>query len=416
MTIVLFEDERTWQLAPLAMARPAFDLLCGGMRLVHLVRQIDPKYRCLVRQHLRDLVDADFARAPRSSLPADKPTLFVNARLVPTAAVTGHLQALIAAGHTGKVVVDGQTAVAVTQTRTAEDLSQPDKLAAWLDSQSLAALKVELALFAYPHDLVARHLQITSDNLQHLVAGGEYRQDQDGVFLAGDARIGPYVVTDTQAGPIVLEPGVTIGSHCYLRGPIHLGEETVVVEQSSIKGPLAAGRQTKLGGEITASIIDSYSNTAHHGFLGHSCLGSWVNFGAGTTNSNLKNTYGEIHVEYEGHKVATGMQFLGCMVGDYAKTAINTAIFTGKTLGVASMLYGTVTANVPAFVNYAGGLGRATEVSVEAALKMQARMFSRRGRTARGCDAHVLQAVYQQTGDARRRWDPELDMGPPVFR
>ena len=91
----------------------------------------------------------------------------------------------------------------------------------------------------------------------------------------------------------------------------------------------------------------------HHGYLGHSYLGSWVNFGAGTSNSDLKNTYGPVNMEYRGRKIGTGMQFVGCFVGDYVKTAINTSIFTGKTIGVCSMVYGFVTANVPAFCNYA---------------------------------------------------------------
>jgi glucose-1-phosphate thymidylyltransferase len=413
--MVLFEDEPTAGLAPLALTRPAFDVLCGGQRLVDLVRQLDPKYRCVVRKHLRDVADADFARAPRGRLSGDQPTLFVNARLVPAAAVAGQLQALLTAGRSGKVLVGDQTAIAVTQTRIADDVSQPQKLASWLEAQSLETLDAEVSLFAFPHDVVAEHLKITRDNLEQLIASGSYRQQQEGVFLGTDARIGPHVVTDTQAGPIVLEQGVAVGSHCYLRGPIHLGHDTTVVEQSSIKGPVSAGRHTKLGGEITASIVDSYANKGHHGFLGHSYLGSWVNFGAGTTNSNLKNTYGEIQVDYQGHKLATGMQFLGCMVGDYSKTAINTSIYTGKTVGVASMLYGTVTPNVPSFVNYAGGLGPSTELSPNVAVKMQARMFARRGRTARDCDANVLQAVYQLTSDERRRWDPELDQGPPVF-
>jgi glucose-1-phosphate thymidylyltransferase len=294
-------------------------------------------------------------------------------------------------------------------------VSQPETLADWLDAQPLESLEAEASLFARPHEVVAQHLQITGDNLQHLIAGGEYRQDQDGVFLGRDVRIGPYVVMDTQAGPIVLDHGVVVASHGYLRGPIYLGQDAVVVEHSSIKGPVAAGRQTKLAGEITASIIDSDSNKAHHGFLGHSYLGSWVNLGAGTTTSNLKNTYGEINVDYRGRKVATGMQFLGCMVGDYAKTAINTSIFSGKRVGVASMLYGTVTGNVPSFVNHVRVLGQSSEVSPDAAVTMQDRMFSRRGRKVRDCDAQLLQAVYRLTCDERRRWDPELDQGPPVF-
>ena len=114
-----------------------------------------------------------------------------------------------------------------------------------------------------------------------------------------------------------------------------------------------------------ASIVEPYTNKQHHGFLGHSYLGSWINLGAGTCNSDLKNTYGTVNMEYHGRKVATGMQFIGCIMGDYAKTAINTGIFTGKTVGTCSMLYGFVTTNVPSFVNYARSFGQVTELPVE---------------------------------------------------
>ena len=109
---------------------------------------------------------------------------------------------------------------------------------------------------------------------------------------------------------------------------------------------------------MEAAVVEPYSNKQHHGFLGHSYLGSWINLGAGTCNSDLKNTYGTVNMEYPGGKAATGMQFLGCVMGDYSKTAINTGIFTGKVIGVCSMMYGFVTSNVPSYVNYARLFGQ----------------------------------------------------------
>src|SRR5262249_41021277 len=139
----------------------------------------------------------------------------------------------------------------------------------------------------------------------------------------------------------------------YLAGPVHLGGSCRVLEHAALKHAVALGHTTKIGGEIEASIVEPFSNKQHHGLLGRSYLGSWVNLGAGTCNSDLKNTYGTVNMEYQGRKVATGMQFVGAIVGDYSKSAINTGIFTGKVIGVCSMLYGFVTTNVPSFVNYA---------------------------------------------------------------
>ena len=185
------------------------------------------------------------------------------------------------------------------------------------------------------------------------------------MFAAAGATLGQYCVTDTRNGPIVLEAGATIGPYCYLSGPVHVGPRARVIEHAAIKDGVALGHTTKIGGEVEASIIEPYTNKQHHGFLGHSYLGSWINLGAGTCNSDLKNTYGQVNMEYHGQKVATGMQFVGAIIGDYAKTAINTGIFTGKTIGACSMVYGFVTTNVPSFVNYARLFGQVTEAPVE---------------------------------------------------
>ena len=127
-----------------------------------------------------------------------------------------------------------------------------------------------------------------------------------------------------------------------------------------LKDGVAIGARAKIGGEIEASIVEPLSNKQHHGFLGHSYVGSWVNLGAGTSNSDLKNTYGSVTMDYGGRRVPSGMQLVGCFIGDYAKTAVNTGIFTGKAIGVCSMAYGFVTTNVPGFTNYARSLGQVT--------------------------------------------------------
>ena len=116
-------------------------------------------------------------------------------------------------------------------------------------------------------------------------------------------------------------------------------------------------------------------------------------------------------MEYRGQKIDTGMQLLGCVIGDYAKTAINTGIFTGKTIGVCSMVYGLVTTNVPSFSNYARSFGQVTEAPAEVMITAQARMFARRNVKQRPCDAQLIRDMYALTAKransptSRRRYD-----------
>ena len=161
---------------------------------------------------------------------------------------------------------------------------------------------------------------------------------------------------------------------------------------------------------MEASVIEPYTNKQHHGFLGHAYVGSWVNLGAGTSNSDLKNTYGQVRIEHRGRKLDTGLQFLGCVIGDFSKSAINTSIFTGKTVGVASMMYGLVGQNVPSFCNYARTFGQMTECTLEQTIVTQQRMFARRGVEQTQDDVALLGAVYELTRE-ERRWTSD----PPVL-
>jgi glucose-1-phosphate thymidylyltransferase len=413
MSIVLFEDEHVAQLDPVAVGKPAFAISCGSYRLCDIAAELNQPARSRVRPHLSAIVAADF---PEFQDPRDEPqlpTLWINARLVPSIQALDELRSLLAAGTPGIVHSGSATSAALLPPGT--QLGQENDAAptsADFAQLNLPPLSADLSLFDYPHDIIRHHLATLSANLQHRIAGGDYTQLADGVFAAPGATLGQYAVTDTRRGPIVLESGAQIGPHSYLSGPVHVGRGARVLEHAALKDGVAIGHTAKIGGEVEASIIEPYTNKQHHGFLGHSYLGSWINLGAGTCNSDLKNTYGPVNMEYHGQRVATGMQFVGAIIGDYAKTAINTGIFTGKTIGVCSMVYGFVTTNVPSFVNYARLFGQVTEAPVEVMVATQRRMFERRGVAQRPCDIQILRDMYDLTIPERKRSGEPLSLEP----
>ncbi|HEY1065852.1 MAG TPA: glucose-1-phosphate thymidylyltransferase, partial [Pirellulales bacterium] len=245
--------------------------------------------------------------------------------------------------------------------------------------------------------VVKRHIQHIVENLERRIVERPYKEAGDGVYVGENVEIGPFVAFDTRQGPIVIESGVVIGSHASLVGPLHIGAGAKILPHAALLGRVALGETTKIGGEVEDSIVEPFSNKQHYGFLGHSYVGSWVNLGAGTSNSDLKNTYGEVHLDVGGRRVSTGMQMLGCFLGDYVKSAVNTSIFTGKLVGPGSMLYGFVTTNVPSFVNYAKSFDQVTEIPVDVLESMQARMFARRGKEPRPCDVALLRAMHART-------------------
>lgn len=413
MAIVLFEDEQIAKLDPVAVGKPAFAISCGGNRLFDIVGQLDGPVHARVRPHLAAIVAADFPRFHSGPLESSGPVLWINARLVPSAAVLGQLRELLAAERPGIVKSAAGVSAALVPggagPNPALDRAPSGEEFAAL---GLAELSAELPLFEYPHDIIRHHLTTLAANLEHRLACGGYTQLADGVFAAPGAVLGKYCVTETARGPIVLEEHATIGPYCYLSGPVHVGTRARVLEHAAIKDGVTIGHTAKVGGEVEASIIERYSNKQHHGFLGHSYLGSWINLGAGTCNSDLKNTYGQVNMEYRGEKVPTGMQFVGAIIGDYAKTAINTGIFTGKTIGACSMVYGFVTTNVPSFVNYARLFGQVTEAPVEVMVATQRRMFERRGVAQRPIDVQLLRDMYELTVHERQRSGETLSLEP----
>ena len=409
MRVLLFEDERTTRLYPLTVGRPAMTIACGGYRLIDLIERLGV-VRAAVRQYLRPVLSADWpdlvAPWPKKG---GQPLLLVNARLVPGVGMIERLRTWAAAGRPGIVYRDNAVVAALFPPGTAP----PDALSSTAVAEWLAAVDIPEAaeldpplldwpLLDWPHDVVRYHLDVISENLADRLERGAYREVADGVFAAEGVKLGQYCVSEADDGPILLDHDVRVGPFCYLSGPAYLGPRSRVLEHAAIKDGVCLGHTTKVGGEVEASVIEPLSNKQHHGFLGHSYLGSWVNLGAGTCNSDLKNTYGTVAMEYEGHKVGTGMQFIGCIIGDYAKTAINTSIFTGKTIGACSMVYGYVTTNVPSFVNYARQFGQVTEAPVEVMIATQSRMFRRRGVEQRPCDVELLQTMHDLTRHERQ--------------
>ena len=415
MNILIFEDSHVLRLQPITTGRPAMAITCATYRLIDWLSTMGTDVAASVRPHLQPHLNVDFPQF-ESKLPGQHPwTLCINARLVPSVTNIQRLSQLLNSS-VAKVVTGGWNAIAAAVVPTTElqsvDLENCAQVESFLlrFTAELEPTPIQLDTFDFPHDVVRFNLKVFDENINHRLSNGTYREIADGVFVAGNATISDFVVTNTRSGPIVIEDDTAIGPFCFLRGPIYIGAKSRINEHSAIKDAVSLGHTTKIGGEVEGSIIEPYTNKQHHGFLGHSYLGSWINLGAGTCNSDLKNTYGEVKMEYANDKVSSGMQFLGCIIGDYSKTAINTSIFTGKTIGVCSMVYGFVTTNVPSFVNYARSFGQVTEMPPGVMESTQRRMFSRRNVIQRPIDSELITAMHGLTQKERQMSEVPLSL------
>ncbi|MGD2174411.1 MAG: hypothetical protein PVJ27_03325, partial [Candidatus Brocadiaceae bacterium] len=259
----------------------------------------------------------------------------------------------------------------------------------------------QLRTLDYPFHIIELLEELFPANIDRRLADGAFDEVCPGVFAGEGVELPDTAVFHAEEGPIVFDDGVRVLDFTYFAGPVYVGPGSRIIERSSVKEFVSVGHTCKIGGEVEASVIEPYTNKQHHGFLGHAYVGSWVNLGAGTSNSDLKNTYGEVRLDVRGRRVETGMQFFGCAIGDYTKSAINTSIFTGKLVGVNSMLYGYVGQNVPSFCNYARSFGQMTECSLEQAIITQKRMFARRDVEQTEDDIELLGAVFELTREER---------------
>jgi UDP-N-acetylglucosamine diphosphorylase/glucosamine-1-phosphate N-acetyltransferase len=167
---------------------------------------------------------------------------------------------------------------------------------------------------------------------------GVWKLGDHPVMLGSDVTLEPGVVLDVRRGAIRLADSVEVRAGCRLEGPLSVGRETVLL--GGAIGTSSLGPVCRLRGEIEESTILGYANKAHDGFLGHAYLGRWVNLGALTTNSDLKNSYGAIRLGGPDGPIETGLTKLGCLLGDHVKTAIGTRLNTGSVVGAGSNLFG----------------------------------------------------------------------------
>lgn len=207
-------------------------------------------------------------------------------------------------------------------------------------------------------DSIASDLELLGDAEPPEIPPGVTVFGEHGLTIDPSAKIYPGVIIDLEHGPVAIGQDVTIRPGVTLIGPCAFLPHCTVLDKALIKGNTAIGPHCKVAGEVGGTIFQGYSNKGHDGHLGDSYIGEWVNLGAGTTNSNLLNTYGEvISVAAPGmSNEKTGQQFFGAVIGDHVKTAICTRIMTGAILHT-----GTMFAQTAAVSGCVGGFNWSTD-------------------------------------------------------
>lgn len=168
-----------------------------------------------------------------------------------------------------------------------------------------------------------------------------FRGNKQDLYLAAGVTVHPMVVIDAANGPVYIDEGAEIHPFTRIEGPCYVGKKSILLGAKCREGN-SIGPVCRLGGEIEESIIQGHSNKYHDGFLGHAYVGEWVNLGALTTNSDLKNDYSSVSVVLDGHTpIDTGSTKVGSLIGDHTKTSIGTLFNTGSYVGAMALIAAT---------------------------------------------------------------------------
>ena len=215
------------------------------------------------------------------------------------------------------------------------------------------------------------------------------------IWIGEPDKVKPAVVIDASKGSVIIEKNVDIGPFSYLKGPLFIGEGTIISPHSQIKESVL-GPVCRVGGEVAGTIIQGWSNKVHDGYLGDAFLGEWVNLGAGTNNSNLKNNYTSVKVTVNGKIIDTGSLFIGSFIGDHSKTAIGTQLNTGTSIGTGCNIVSK--GFPPRFIQPFTWLmnGKHVSTKIETFIKTGETVKSRRGLSFSAAERELFNSLFVQ--------------------
>ena len=337
MNIIIYEDKILDFLKPLTLNHSPLEIRVGAFTNFERIKKIfseDDDFILIVRKDIEDLIKAKF------------PSCNVNPKIIPNGLCLNS-SAIFLETHLDLIKKD-------------KNLSNNKKLISFhlqkkianedfydiVNDKSVITIELDITVVNNIWDIFNMPQKILEDDFKDFLFTNSYnwhhsliKINEDRVYIGDNCNLQAGVILDASKGPVIIDNNTIIEHHVSIKGPVYIGKGGYISSGSRIKENTIIGPVCKIGGEISHCNFLGYSNKVHEGFLGHSYIGEWVNIGAGTNNSNLKNNYSNVRILIDNKEYDTKQQFLGTLIADYTRIAIGTTINTGSYFGIGSNIF-----------------------------------------------------------------------------
>ena len=389
MNPILFDDHLRSQFLPLAFTRPIADLRFG---ILKISEKWEKALNSEISYQTENYLSSKFPQTISSE------NLYINARYCPNSALISAIQSL----DKNEVLKHGETIVAyILDMNSTLDISKMNTI----------PIHFELLYVEHITDLFSKNHRAIEADFEILTAGRTSESipetvtcfNKERIFVEKGAKLynGTLNATD---GPIYIGKDAEVMENAAIRGPFALCDHATVKMGAKIYTGTTIGPHSKVGGEVSNSLIQGFSNKGHDGFLGNSVIGEWCNLGADTNTSNLKNNYASVKLwDYESARFKdTGLQFCGLIMGDHSKCSINMMFNTGTIVGVSANIFGSGFPRnfVPSF-SWGGSQGVIT-YKLNKVFEVADIVMKRRSLNLTEIDRAILEHIFEATSSYRR--------------
>ncbi|MFK8060870.1 MAG: GlmU family protein [Polaribacter sp.] len=385
MNYILFDGSVRNSLLPFTYTRPVAEIRIG----ILTIREKWEKHLGLTTTTITE----DYLEEKYPMVEMEE-NIMINASFCPTKSLVEKVTNL----SKNEAIFKGEEVIAFFSTNDQEEVNFDEYTQIEFD-EDILQIKNTWDIFSLNDQAIQQDFDlITEGRKSEPIPEGTRYINKENIFIEEGAEI-TFATLNASSGPIYIGKEAVILENSAVKGPFAMCEHAVLKMGAKIYGGTTLGPFCKVGGEVSNSVLFGYSSKGHDGYLGNSVLGEWCNLGADTNNSNLKNNYAEVKLwNYEtGRFAKTGLQFCGLMMGDHSKCGINTMFNTGTVVGVSANIFGSGFPRnfIPSYSW--GGAAGFTEYKTNKVFEVATVVMKRRKITFDETDQKILEHVFEET-------------------